>query len=278
MRFLLTDDPEEFAARARPLLESRLEFNLMAGVTQSARDGAYDQAHFALGLDHRDLAVTAALRTPPWPLLVGPLEPADARVLVARWLEHDPDLGAVNGPTAAARALAAAWCEATGGTSEPGMRQAMHALREVSGPPRPAAGRLRPAREQELELVASWWGAFVREAGVVGGQRDSVLRERIARGWIHLWEHSAPVSLVAIAAEVAGVARIGPVYTPPRHRSRGYAGSAVAALSRLALRRGAHTCMLYTDLANPTSNKIYGEIGYRRISEWEEWRLMRPPA
>jgi predicted GNAT family acetyltransferase len=28
--------------------------------------------------------------------------------------------------------------------------------------------------------------------------------------------------------------------------------------------------MLYTDLNNPTSNRIYADVGYRRIAEWEE--------
>jgi predicted GNAT family acetyltransferase len=67
------------------------------------------------------------------------------------------------------------------------------------------------------------------------------------------------------------VVRIGPVYTPPELRRRGYAGSAVAAASRRALTAGAHTCMLFTDLANPTSNKIYAEVGYRAIGGWEEY-------
>jgi predicted GNAT family acetyltransferase len=60
------------------------------------------------------------------------------------------------------------------------------------------------------------------------------------------------------------------VYTPPHRRRRGYAGSAVAAASRRALAGGATTCMLFTDLANPTSNKIYAEVGYRRAGDWEE--------
>jgi uncharacterized protein len=76
---------------------------------------------------------------------------------------------------------------------------------------------------------------------------------------------------------VAGVIRIGPVYTPADDRGRGYASSAVAAVSRLGLDGGAHTCMLYTDLANPTSNKIYADVGYRRIAAWEE-RVFIPPA
>ena len=78
------------------------------------------------------------------------------------------------------------------------------------------------------------------------------------------------MSMVSTNPAVAGVVRIGPVYTPPEARRRGYASSAVAAVSRDALGTGAHTCMLYTDLSNPTSNKIYADVGYRRIAEWEE--------
>jgi predicted GNAT family acetyltransferase len=28
--------------------------------------------------------------------------------------------------------------------------------------------------------------------------------------------------------------------------------------------------VLFTDLANRTSNKIYAEVGYRRFADWEE--------
>jgi predicted GNAT family acetyltransferase len=54
-----------------------------------------------------------------------------------------------------------------------------------------------------------------------------------------------------------------------------YAGSAVAAASRRALAQGAERCMLFTDLDNPTSNKIYAEVGYRRTDDWEEIALER---
>jgi predicted GNAT family acetyltransferase len=49
----------------------------------------------------------------------------------------------------------------------------------------------------------------------------------------------------------------------------------VAAVSRRALAGGADRCMLFTDLANPTSNKIYAEVGYRRRGDWEEIALER---
>lgn len=76
--------------------------------------------------------------------------------------------------------------------------------------------------------------------------------------------------MVGINRPVAGAVRVGPVYTPPALRGRGYAGTAVAEASRRALAGGARSCMLYTDLANPTSNKIYAEVGYRRAGDWEE--------
>lgn len=80
-----------------------------------------------------------------------------------------------------------------------------------------------------------------------------------------------PVSMVAANPPVAGVVRVGPVYTPPEHRRRGHASSAVAAVSRAVLAAGAHTCTLFTDLANPTSNRIYAAIGYRRFADWEQY-------
>ena len=78
------------------------------------------------------------------------------------------------------------------------------------------------------------------------------------------------MSVVGHAEPVAGVMRIGPVYTPPQHRGRGYASSAVAAVSRAALEGGMSQCLLYTDLANPGSNRIYAALGYRRVADWEE--------
>jgi predicted GNAT family acetyltransferase len=68
--------------------------------------------------------------------------------------------------------------------------------------------------------------------------------------------------------------RVGPVYTPPACRGRGYASAAVASLSQRLLDDGASRCMLFTDLSNPTSNKIYDALGYRRFADWEERRFL----
>jgi predicted GNAT family acetyltransferase len=61
--------------------------------------------------------------------------------------------------------------------------------------------------------------------------------------------------------------RVGPVYTPPDHRGRGYAAACVGAVSADALAAGAHDCLLYTQLTNPVSNKIYQRLGYEPVGE-----------
>jgi predicted GNAT family acetyltransferase len=66
---------------------------------------------------------------------------------------------------------------------------------------------------------------------------------------------------------VAGMARIGPVYTPPAARGRGYGSAVTAAASADAIRRGAEQVLLYTDLAHPTSNAIYQRLGYRPVAD-----------
>lgn len=52
---------------------------------------------------------------------------------------------------------------------------------------------------------------------------------------------------------------------PPRHRQRGYASALTASAELLAA--GRSFCFLHTDLANPTSNLIYTDIGYEPVCD-----------
>jgi predicted GNAT family acetyltransferase len=65
--------------------------------------------------------------------------------------------------------------------------------------------------------------------------------------------------------------RIGPVYTPPELRGRGYASALVAELTRRLIAGGRQFCFLFTDLANPTSNSIYQRVGYRPVTDVNLW-------
>ena len=55
-------------------------------------------------------------------------------------------------------------------------------------------------------------------------------------------------------------ATVSYVYTPPKYRRKGY-GKIVTALLTKELLEGKYVqCNLFTDMKNPTSNKIYQEI------------------
>lgn len=73
--------------------------------------------------------------------------------------------------------------------------------------------------------------------------------------------------MAARNATAAGVARVGPVYTPAERRRHGYGAAVTAAGTQDALDRGAQQVVLFTDLANPTSNAIYQELGYRPVTD-----------
>jgi uncharacterized protein len=82
-----------------------------------------------------------------------------------------------------------------------------------------------------------------------------------------LWENDRPVSLAGWGGETPNGVRVGPVYTPPAHRRRGYGSAVTAAVTAERLAAGRRFCFLYTDLANPTSNRIYASLGYEPVCD-----------
>jgi predicted GNAT family acetyltransferase len=274
VRFVTERQPSRFAAQVRVLLDADPANNVLATVLL----GMLQRQHgdppplFAYGTDGRGVVGAAALRVPPRPMLCTALDAPAATGLLGVWLPEDPHPVGVNALAGTARLVAREWERRTGGRARVRTRMALHALSAVVDPPRPGPGRLVAAAPERQEMLVTWWRAFAAEAGVFGADAGAAVAHRLARGDLWLWENAAgaPVSLVGVNPAVAGVVRVGPVYTPPEHRSRGYASAAVAQASRNALGAGARSCMLFTDLANPTSNRIYADVGYRRFAEWEE--------
>jgi predicted GNAT family acetyltransferase len=269
MRFVLTSDVREFQHLTASLFEGRIECNIHTTVLQGILEGRHASAVFAHGLDERDQVRFAALRTPPWFMLATKLEPDAAGGFIDQWLAADPEVPGINALPGTARAVAAAWVGRTGGTTYVRMREALHVLEEVREPARPASGRLRPGELGERDRLAEWMRAFAEEAGVQGDdQMVGIVEAQLSAGRVFVWDDNGPVAMLGTAPRVSGLQRIGPVYTPPEHRCRGYASTLVAAVSRQALQDGAKRCMLFTDLANPTSNHVYAAIGYQPVCDW----------
>ena len=106
---------------------------------------------------------------------------------------------------------------------------------------------------------------------------ESALQSRVTDpdGGFVIWEDGEPVSFAGYGSPTPNGIRVGPVYTPPELRGRGYASALVGELTARLLTGGRRLCFLFTDLANPTSNSIYQRVGYRPVADVTDWRFQR---
>ncbi len=216
--------------------------------------------------------VGVAMHTPPFLLGLTPMPDTALAALVEVLAERQPQLPGVGGPGDVATRFARLWGERTGAEVKEGFKLLVYRLDAVVAP-RPAPGSFRPAGEGDRLLLREWFASFLHETGTIGGDTSAAVDRWLTNGGLHLWEDGPVVCMAGCVPAVAGVVRVGPVYTPLERRGRGYASSCVAALSQQALDRGASACMLYTDTANPTSNAIYQRIGYRQVAGAQEYRF-----
>jgi predicted GNAT family acetyltransferase len=142
-------------------------------------------------------------------------------------------------------------------------------------PDPPPPGQPRTAAARDADLLLAWLDAFHDEAGPLGpNESERLVNDLLGYGGLILWEHlGRPVALAGRNRAAAGQARIGPVYTPPDLRGRGFGGAATAAITQAALDDGADGVVLFTDLANPASNTLYQRLGYRPVSDWTVLRF-----
>jgi RimJ/RimL family protein N-acetyltransferase len=231
-----------------------------------------------LGTVERDGAlVGTALMLPPNPVAVSPLTELDALPALVDDLHHTGMAAKVSDVTCAAdvsRRFTALFAEREAGSAWR-VRARMRLYRIDAAPPVPAiSGSFRMARAADTELLVQWTVEFNEEAWGVPLDAERARQAVDTRvsgllGGVGLWEDDdAVVSMAAYGARSPGCARIAPVYTPPERRRRGYGGAVTAALTRHLFDAGVETVVLFTDLANATSNHVYTAIGYRPVADW----------
>ena len=266
-------DAAEFLERAGPLLlADEPRHNLILGLAGTLRDSPELYPDHALWfVDDAGAPVGAALRTRPFNLVLARGSNEAVALLAA---SIDEELPGVVG----ARPEVDRFVAARGVRAEPRVLQGIYALGAVK-PPRPAAGRPRAATRADRPILLEWWRAFEIEAlGKNEPDEERIERtvdHKLSAGGIGLWEDEGrSVSAVGFGSPTPTGIRIGPVYTPPELRGRGYASALTAHVSAEQLAAGRSFCFLYTDLANPTSNKIYTDIGYERVCDSVEYKFV----
>ena len=279
VRVRRVDDPASFAQLVEPLLlRDEARHNLQLGILATLRDHPDTYPGRLLWVvDRAGEVVGAALRTPPFPLTIAqPTSGGAIEAMVAHLAGTGTDLPGVVGAEPEVHRFSGAWTARTGASPRTLVRQTIHSLEQVR-PVRSAPGGHRLATSEDRELLGAWQEAFRAEA--VPHQRSDeaahrLLEARLAPGedsGMWLWQDGGrPVSMAGFSGPTPGGIRVGPVFTPPGLRGRGYATSLVATLSAWLLGRGRRRCFLYTDRANPTSNAIYRSIGYEPVCDGAE--------
>jgi RimJ/RimL family protein N-acetyltransferase len=274
MTWQLTDDLDEFERvagehlRADPVRRT-VPLTVLASLRHAglSRYGA-EPPVFGWHQQRDGTVDGAVLQTPPFPLLLASLPAGTARGLLAALAAERGLPTAVNLAAAYQAGFLADWVAFTGGSATVGSHSRLYLLGELVPPEPPPPGAARPASQLDAELLVDWHEAFRIEATAGAEDARQAVADRLSHGGLMLWEtEGEPVAMAGLTRIVAGVARVTGVYTPPARRRRGYAGGVTAAISRAALAAGANSVVLFTDLANPTSNTLYQRLGYRPVED-----------
>jgi predicted GNAT family acetyltransferase len=270
----LTDDVAAYADRVWDLLaRNPVEHTIALTVIASVRAGhrwSDDPMLFGWYEDGGDVRGAVSM-TPPYELLLAHVPEDSTAELVATLRDRAVLVPGVNGAAPVVDRFTRLWTRGTDLPAIPGLHLRLYRLATLEPPPSPP-GRARPADSGDLALTVRWMREFEAEARVPSSDVESMMRMRIADRRVWLWEDGAPGSFAARTPPAAGVARIAPVYTPPDRRRHGYGAAVTAACAQDAIARGEQV-VLFTDLANPTSNAIYRRIGFRPVGDYRVVRF-----
>jgi predicted GNAT family acetyltransferase len=276
------DDPNEFLSLVENLLaQNETKNNLILGLAMGLKKNlrAYGEALplMALVRDGFGNIGAAAVMTPPFPVVVycEPVNRNALEALVDFLLASEWQVSGVNGVEAVSEAFARLWQEKTGQAFRTVVRMRAYELRSVVRVEYPH-GEMRLAKPHEAQLAADMLNAMGDE--VVLGPRRIITAEsqsrQIEHGNVFFWEGAGKIVAITVAnrPQIKGICLSG-VYTLPEERKKGYARALVAEVSKELLRRGYDLTNLFTDLSNPTSNKIYQEVGYHPVCDYHQYEF-----
>lgn len=253
----------DFVAVHRPaLMTDEIRHNLMLAILAGyLESGSDDILTWTLGEPGQ-----CAIKTPGRAIILGDLTERQSRQLADETceLEYPGVLGpdkTANGFVDRATQLGIRFTET--------VNQQIHALAERPRYPG-APGTARKAAASDAPLLAEWIIAFHEEAvphDPVPTRERLLQRAEMDRQWI--WQvDGEPVSMAGIVRSLDRISSIAPVYTPPAHRGRGYAGSVTAAVVENIFAEGKNAACLFINLANPFSLRCYARIGFEPVCDF----------
>lgn len=277
MKVRATADPAEFKSVVFPFLQRDPVLNsyILSNTEDRINGILHDPAPpiFMSIHDDTDEVVGAAFCTALRGIQLGALPDALVPAIVDICADEAPDPDTIAGTATAALLMAEYLAARTGKTFRQTAGVRLHKLGTLVE--QHAAGTARQAVAGDLEVVVPLLTAYGVELGhpLPADEQHRWVSTRIERGRVWLWEDEGRVvSVVGHQQTLFNATRVGPVYTPPSARGHGYASALTAHVTQVLNATGSEVC-LNTDLANPTSNKIYAAIGYRPVNDFVVYEL-----
>lgn len=277
--------PAAFRDRAEAFLMAReTEHNLILGLMNVlvVDPSRYPEPPYLATVEANGAVIAAALMTPPHQLTLSWTDHPEALLLIAQDVrDFRPDLPSVTGVAQLSLRFAEAWRDLTGRAFRKRTPERLYRLDQVN-PIAPASGQPRWVTPTDRDLLIQWLMEFQQEAmgnaSLEQTQRNvtNLLTAPATLRGMGLWEDAGQVvTLTGYGGPTPNSMRIGPVYTPPAFRRKGYATALVAYISQHLLTTGRQFCTLFTDLGNPTSNHIYQVIGYYPVSDIDVYEFVQ---
>lgn len=131
--------------------------------------------------------------------------------------------------------------------------------------PKNVQGKLIKAELYNMDVIIKFWIGFVFDCygiNLVEEEQIEVVESMIKSGNLYLWEVEGEIcGMVNVAHKSERHARINNVYTPQEQRKKGYASAMVSELCS-SLNKLGLIPMLYADIKNCDSNKVYKSVGF----------------
>lgn len=271
MEWMVYTDPLAYAGQVERLLYEREdEYSLFLGILEQIKAERYEEYFLAIAFEEDEVAA-ACLMTPPHPLqlIVFKNIPGIEKEVARRLMDSGIIADAIVGDRGTARRFAEAWTEKAGGSYRVLMDQGLYRADAVNRKLEKSPGSWRIANKKDAPLLVQWMLLFEQETGIAASTPAEAAHKIdafIEGKEVYVWEADGEVvSCMKKSRPSKHGITVSFVFTPQKYRRKGYARTLVAEVTEELLQEY-DFAMLYTDLKNPTSNKIYMEVGYSQIA------------
>jgi len=272
MNFQRYENVQSFTTKVIPFLEKNEDkFSLFLGVLERIKAGAYENPYMAT-IEENDQLLAIFQMTPPHPFNIIFVDEKQIStctdLCINELINHSIPIESIISVKEWAILFAQKWQEKTGGSYSLVMDQGLYRLDQVEESLEMSSGVWRYATPNDALLIENWYAQFEHDTGLSKTAPVEIkkrVKTMLEAKEVFLWEDQGEiVSMMKKSRPTARGITVSLVFTPPEKRGKGYGRTMVATVSKELLKEF-EFCVLYTDMLNPTSNKIYQEIGYQKL-------------